>query len=580
MERFDISFNLENQNRILAVEDIEFANNVGIGQWPEEIKEERKNDKRPCLTINKLRKFIKLLVGEQRQNRVAIKVKPVDDESDPAIATIIEDIIRMIEYNSNADIAYDTAFEHAITGGFGYFRIITDYSSEDSFDMDVRIKRIRNPFVVYFGPADEYDKSDAKWCFITEKISKTEFQEQYPDIAPVNLDSPQTGEIYEKWFTPDKVRIAEYFYKEPAEKTIVQVNDGSAVELNDIVTENFLTSKGYSIVKKRKVKTHKVMWSKICGNEIIEGPTEWIGKYIPVVPILGDEINVEGKIIYKSLIRDAKDSQRMYNYWLTTATEKIALTPRAPFLVTPEQIAGHETMWNEANIKNKPYLFYNETTSAKPQREPSPEIPTGIINQLNICDNDLNDTIGIFDPALGERSNERSGKAILARQKRSDLGTFSYIDNMRRSMVYAGKILIDIIPRIFDTERTLRIRNFKGDEALVTINKTIFDNSGKEVVLYDITKGKYDVWADVGPAYSTRRQEAVDAMLQFIQYAPALATVVGDLIAKNMDWPGADEFAERLKKLLPPQISQQQAPLSEGEILPAGMSAMPGKLGV
>lgn len=558
--RLKVAIKAELDIRETAMEDMRF---VAGEQWPETVKNERQEENRPLLTFNKMRKFVDIQIGEQRLNRPAMKVAPVDDAGDEVIAKIYSELMRHIERISNADQVYDTAHATQLAGGLGYWRIVTEYAEDDSFDQDIKLKRIRNPMSVYMDRSgSDFLNRDAKYAFITDVISKEEFEEKWPDKYPSQFEAKSYGEDYVNWFLDEKVRIAEYFWRTPTTKTLLQLESGEVVEENkkDGITKEFFEGRGFKVIKERKVKTHKVMWAKISGSDILEGPNEWAGSYIPIIPVYGKEMDLEGKVIYASLIRDAKDAQRMYNYWQTAATELVALAPKAPHLVTPKQIKGHERAWNEANRRNRPYLPYNyDSQAGKPTREPPGTIPTGAVNQSATADADIKDTIGLYEASLGQRGNERSGKAIMERKKSSELGTFVFLDNMAQSITYSAQQIIELIPKVYDSERMFRILGPEDAQQLMVINKVIEDPlTGDTIVINDITRGKYDVVGISGVSYSTKRAEAADAMMQFVQYAPELAPLLMDIIAEVQEWPGAEKFAERIKKTLPPELQDEQ----------------------
>ena len=547
-KRIDYVDNAMLSNKLQAKRDLLM---VWGEQWDDKIKTERDIDDRPYLTINKLRKYVKKLVNDQRQNKPSIKVRPVDDKGDKEMARIIEDLIRSIEYQSVAGVAYTTAFDHAASSGFGYFRIDTDYAGDDTFDQEIQINRIKNNFTVHYDQSgNNFDFSDAKYCFVTDNLPREEFRQDFPNAAAENVDLDNIGEEYEKWYEDDTVRVAEYFYKEPITKTIAQLGDGTVVDIEDV-------PEGEEPADTREVSTHKVMWCLITGSQILEGPTELPGKYIPIVPVIGDEMVIEGVRKYRSLIRDAVDPQKMYNYWRTTATEHLALTPKAPYLATPEQIQGHEKMWREANRKNHPVLLYNDTAKGAPQRAVPPTVPAGIVAEGSIAGDDIEDVLGMYPPSMGKPSNERSGKAIMMRQKESEITNFGFVDNIRLSLIYAGKIIIDLIPKIYDTSRMIRLINPEGEEQLVAINQIAMKGDQK-VGVNDVSWGKYDVTVEVGPSFSTKRLEAAESMMQFIQFAPELAPLIGDLVAKYMDWPGADDVKKRLEMHMQMTYGQMQ----------------------
>ena len=557
-DRFQLLFIAEQDIRNAALDDMKFAYNVDNGQWPADIRAKRQNDSRPCLTSNKLRKFISVIANKERENRIAAKVRPVDDKSDPATAKALQDIIRNIEYLSAADEIYTQAGEHALACGFGYWRVLTDYADENSFDQEIKIAPIENPFSVYMDPQGEF-------CFVRDAMTLEEFKREYPDATAANFDGAKIEQEMELWYDAKKVFIAEYFQKEYHTKRIAQVREArdgetTIVELNADRTEEDLAAEAIEILEIRQVRSYKIMWYKITGSEILE-KEEWPGKHIPIIEVEGDKINVGGKIYKRSLIRDAKDPQSMYNFWITAMTEKVALAPKAPFLVTPGEIKGYEEEWKRANEDNLPYLRYNPMGQRTPQRQQPAQVDAGAMNMLQIADNDIMDVIGMSEASLGEKSNERTGRAIFARQQRSDLGAFLFPDNLRRAIVKTGRILIDLTPKIYDTHRIVRIIGEDGQaDTTVEVNRPFLEG-GESKIENDLSVGKYDVQADIRQ-YSSRRQETVEMLIQAMQYAPTVAPFFVDLIFKYLDAPGADEIAGRLQQALA-ATQQGQQPTKE-----------------
>jgi hypothetical protein len=549
-ERLKWAIDNDDENRKMAKDDLEFIAIEGA-QWPKDIKEQRTADGRPCITVNKMPTFIDQVVGDQRQNRPAIKVFPVDDKGDKDRAAVIGGWIKNVQHVSVFDPTIDHAFEHAVACGYGAFRVVTKYNDDDSFEQDARIEKIDNALSVWFGPHVNYDCSDAPWCFLVSDMPRDEYKRKY-DEEGVSFSQADSTYI-EGWGTKDTVRIAEYFVKEPIEKTIYLLRDGRVVDAAPELKED--------VVKERKVNSYKVMWYLLTGNDIKE-EREWVGKkYIPVIPVWGKEINVAGKRVIRGLVRNAKDPQRMYNYWQSIDTETIALAPKAPFIVTAEQVKNHEDMWREANRKNFPYLIVNHDPKAPgwPQRQAPTQMSSALTTKLTMADQEIRDTMGLQKANMGMQSNERSGKAILERKKEGDTGTFAFIDNLVRSLEHLGRVLVDMVPTLLDTERIVRLGLDNGKFKTTAVNVVRTNDDGSVTTLNDITIGKYDVMCKVGPSFATQRSEARQSMSEFIQYFPTAAPVIGDLFAETMDWPRAEEVAERLKFLLPPEIKAEIA---------------------
>jgi len=585
-QHFESASKAEQDNRALALDDINFVDGM---QWSDDAEKAREN--RPRLTVNRMPSFIDQIIGDARQNQVSVKVLPIDNDADLVTAKVLEGLIRNIEHISNAQSTYISAFENAVTSGFGYFRIITDYSDNEGFDQEILIERIADPFTVYFDPgAQKPDMSDAKFCFISKTICRKEFRRLYPKAVPIDFDQLSTGDGYEKWFYEETVRIAEYFLKErqPSYKililkqetpletidqmtgVVVQVTpyDGIIVKDTEITPElqSLLDDGVVSIAKTRVVEPEKIIYRKMAGNEILE-ETDWMGTYIPVVPVYGKELNVQGDKRLRGIVRHAKDPQRIYNYTRSTIVEILALQPKVPFLVEVRQVAGLESKWRDANLKNYPYLPYhsmdgnNQAITAPAPHRPDPMQPSpALFNEAAINIDDMKATTNLYDASLGKESNETSGKAILARQRKGETANFAYFDNLQRAINYCGRILVDLIPRIYDAQRTIRILGVDSEPQVVQlyqmgILKGMGEDGADVEAEIDLQVGKYDVAATVGASYTTKRLEASEGMMQFIQAVPQIAPLIMDLIAKYQDWPGSEEIVERLK-----QFNQLGAP--------------------
>ena len=545
-------------------------------QWPQDVLATRGSvqgqtiNARPCLTINKLPQHVRQVTNDQRQNRPAGKVIPVDDQADIEVAEVFDGIVRHIEYISDADVAYDTACDNQVTYGEGYIRILTEYCDENTFDQDLRIGRVRNSFSVYMDPMiQDPCGSDAEWCFITEDVPKTDFERMFPTAEPISSIAIRgVGDAaLSQWINEDTVRIAEYFYKEHSKATL-NLYPGNQTAYAGSPEAKQIEMMGLKPVRTREVDIVKIKWVKTNGYEILE-EADWPGKYIPVVRVIGNEFEVEGRLYVSGLVRNAKDAQRMYNYWVSQEAEMLALAPKAPFIGYGGQFEGYEQQWKTANTTNWPYLEVNpDVTDGQgavlplPQRAPPPLAQTGLIQAKMGAADDIKATTGQYDSSLGATSNERSGRAILARERQGDTGTYHYVDNLARAIRYVTRQLVDLIPKIYDTQRIARIIGIDGETSTVRINpmqqepvRKIVDQAGIVIEkIYNPSVGKYDVAVTTGPSYYTKRQEAMAAMGEILQANPQLWAVAGDLFVKNMDWPGAQEIAQRLAKTIDPKL--------------------------
>lgn len=583
----------EKDNRRVGLEDLKFAE--AEEQWPAKELAQRVIDGRPALTINKLKAFKRQVVNDARQNKPSIKVRPVDSGADPETAEVMNGLIRNIEYTSNADVAYDTAVESAVSSGVGYWRVGLDYAYEDSFDMDLSIDRVLNRFSVYGDPdSTAADSSDWNVAFVVDRITTAQFKAKYGDKSQVDWDDDTAwAGVDEVWYSDDTVLVAEWWERTVYEKEIAELSNGTIVSIQDTVDDPDISLAlevgALSIKRTRKTKCHKVMQRIMSGIEILE-ETEWPGKYIPIVPAYGDEFDIEGKRYFRSLIHSAIGAQQMYNFWRTASTEMVALAPRVPFIGPVGAFDTDADKWATVNSRSHSHIEYDMTAGGAPQRQPLDSGPAaGALQEALNASDDMKAVMGIYDASLGARSNETSGKAIMARQREGDVSTFHFIDNLSRAIRHTGRILIDLIPKIYDAPRIVRIIGEDGTQETKHINQEgpltdkkgnpmqepeIDPNTGQPVqgpdgnplmktimAMHDLTSGKYDLTVTTGPSYTTKREEAAASMTEMIRAFPPSAQVVGPLLAKNLDWPGADEIAEKLEALssgqLPPEVTKQ-----------------------
>lgn len=547
------------------VEDMRFAR---LGEhWPAEVKRQRELEGRPCLTFNRFPAFMRQVTNDARQNRPAIAVHPVGDGADQETAEILQGLIRNIEYSSQADVAYDTALEHAVGGGFGYFRICTDYAAEDMFEQDICIERIANPLMVH-GDPECMDADSANWnsAFISEFYTEHAYKKKFGKDAPAIDWEADANDKTRLWFGQEGVRVAEWWRREDVASKLLKLSDGTVIfEGKYLELQPVLEPLGIVPVADRQTVTKRVTQYILNGETVLE-KNDWKGRFIPIIPVYGDEVIVEGERKLISLTRFAKDAARMYNYWRTASTELVALAPKAPFIGPKGAFRSDAKKWASANTKTHPYIEYDGQTP--PQRQGFDGPPAAALQEALNASDDMKSIMGLFDASLGAKSNETSGRAILARQREGDVSTFNFIDNLSRAIRHAGRVMVDLIPHVYNTERIIRTIKEDGTNRKVPINQPTPAEQQKAagdqaqqlqgvLRVYDLTTGKYDVTCEAGPSFTTKREEASVQMIEFIRAYPNAAPMIGDLLAKNLDWPGADDIAERLKAMLPPQVTGQ-----------------------
>lgn len=564
-EKFERAAQKEADNRQRAEDDIRFAR---LGeQWPEQIRKQREQDARPCLTINRMPTFIRQVVNEARQNRPAITVIPADSGADPETAEMMSGLIRNIEVSSDADIAYDTAVEGAVSGGFGYFRINIAYTDEDTFDRDIVIERISDPLTVYGDPdADSADGSDWNCCFIVSMMTEDEYEERFKGKDKVDWDDLGFTKLASPWRDGENILVAEYWHREDVEETIYQLADGTVIDRASLEASGL----PLQVIGDRPVTRKKVTQYILSGAEVLE-TVEWAGKYIPIVPVYGDEIIVNGERHLKSLIHDAVDAQREHNFWRSAAAEMVALAPRSPFIGPKGAFETDVGKWSTANSASHAFIEYDGPVA--PARQPGAMQPIAEMQQAMNAADDMKSIIGIYDASLGARSNETSGVAIRARQRQGDVATFHFIDNLTRAIRHAGRIILNLIPKVYSAQRIVRIlgEDNKPKNAQLAPQQMHQQMQAEAAArgqaigkLYDLTAGKYDLVVKAGPSFGTQREEARAEIVEVVRAYPDAAPVLGPMYLRNSDWPGADDAADKLEAMSgAPQDNGAQAQLAQ-----------------
>lgn len=567
---FQLAADAEAENRREALDDLRFAR---LGeQWPEQVRRARELEGRACLTINRLPAFIRQVVNDARQNKPAISVHPVDSAADPETAEVFNGLIRHIEQSSDAEVAYDTALDFAVTCGLGYFRINTRYAGDDSFDQDLAIERVANPFAVYGDPeSTAADSGDWNTAFVVDSLPKAAFDVRWKGAEACDWAADDGGQAGGGRGEGERVRVAEYWRRERVSRIVLALSDGQVVEEGVYKAQKAMfDALGVKVVgRPRTVASHKVVQRILSGAEVLE-TVDWAGRFIPIVPVYGEELMVDGRRRLRSLVRDAKDPQRMFNYWRTASTELVALAPKAPFIGRRGAFETDAAKWATANVQTHAYIEYDGPDP--PMRQGFAGPPAGALQEALNASDDMKSIMGLFDASLGARSNETSGRAIMARQREGDTSTFHYIDNLSRAIRHAGRILLDLIPKVYGTARVVRVLGPDGAAQSVGVAPGGKAAETLKAVgrIYDLAAGRYDLVVRSGPSFTSRREEAATQMIELIRAYPAAAPLLGDLLARNLDWPGADEIAGRLAALLPPvvkgaapEVQQAQAQLAQ-----------------
>jgi len=562
-DNYDRARQREHENIIEAYLDLGFKG--GDAQWDATALNERQTERRPCMIINMIPQFVRQVTGEQRQMRPAIKVVGIDDKSDPKTAETIADLIRYIENRSDAQDAYAKGAEQQVTAGVGHWRVYTEYAGNSTFDQELAIGAIDDGIAVLWDPdAVKPDRSDATFCFVPVDMSRKKFEQMYPGKTADDMN------IYDyqwrtEWATDDHVRVSEYWIKRPVTLKLAMLPDGSTVDVGKLGPDVSLPPDS---IQERE--SHEIVRYLVSLTEVLEDEQISPGRYIPIIPCFGEEVRIGRRLIRHGMVRFMRDPQRIYNYYASAEVEVTAMQPKAPFMGTELNFADTIDMWQTANIKNYPFMIYKpdaQNQGKAPERISPPVSSQGILEGIQRAEQDMWRVTGLYPPSLGQQSNETSGTAIANRQREGDTGTFVYIDNWVRAIRHTGRVLIDMIPHVYDTARQIRILREDDKVQPININQPVRQIQGLNIITKidnDLTVGAYDVMVEVGPSFATRREEAKAGMITLLQTIPQLGPLLMDLVAQAQDWPLANVIADRAKLLLPPMLLMAEMMREQG----------------
>jgi hypothetical protein len=546
-ERFTEAETYDRDNRDAGWDDLDFLTG---DQWDDTVRQAREAQGRPCLSINSLPQFVAQVVGDIRINRPAIKVRPAED-GDKDVAEIRQGLIRAIEQQSKAQSVYSAAGQLQVACGIGNFKLTLDYAGDDSFNQDLAVKIIPDPFAVAWDPMmTDATGKDARYCFEVTDMGREEFERDYPNTSP---DELATEGGASGWSEKNVVRVTQYWFIKHTPVELALLDDGSVVAVDKL-------PKGVKPKRTRKTMKKSVCMYVITGHAILEGPFEYPISRLPIFRVPGWEVPIKGgKTRRFGLIRFAKDAIRLKNYWRSVSAEVLAMAPKAQWLSPATAVEGREQDFRDAHRSGDPLLVYNDGAAIAPQRIDPPMIPAAVLQEAALNTQDIKDVTGLHDASLGVQGNETSGKAIMARDRQGDVATYIYPDNLREAIAECGRVANEFIPIVYDTARTVRIL---GEDETAKVMRI---NDPNDPESHDIAVGKYDVVVETGPSYSTKRVEAAESMMAFVQAVPMVGQVAGDLIAKAQDWPLADQIGERLKKTIPAELRKGEDPEEQQE---------------
>ena len=549
---FERDLEADRDNRREAYDDLRFVADPAT-QWDSRDRQTRESDHRPCPSLNRLVPFLKQVTATIRTNKPEINLKPVETE-DRTQAECFEGIINHIERNSNAARQYAAWADDGVSCGVGHLRGSIVESEINPEFLDAELERIEDPLsVIWDSSSVKSNRSDARRCWVIDYMPDEEIEDMYPDAVGEWPDEEEST-AWTDWHDSEaeETRVCEYYC----------IKQETVSRFMDLATGEKITIKGEEPAPEGLIPLSQTT-EKVCrvwlltGGKILEGGVEGQivpGGRIPIFPYIPNEKRIGRRRVRKGIIRDAKDSVRMINWAMALMIEAMAATPKPKWTGPSKAFEGFEDEWANASLSNKAYLPYNDKAAAPPTYNQPPPFNVGLVNAMQVFDENIKQVTGIYDASLGARSNETSGRAIRAREEQGDMATFDYIDEFNHSLKEVGRWLVRVIPEIYTQERFVRILGKDSQEKVIQING--FDPVKGPI--NPIERTHFDIAVKVGPGFATQREEAAETMKMAIQSAPQLAPILMDLMISNEDWPGSEKAAKRLAEMLPPNIKAME----------------------
>lgn len=539
-------------------------------QWDQKIARDREQEGRPTLTFNRTGGFVRQVSGEIRRARPGIRVAPGDGAATPQAAEIYEGLIRAIERASSAQRVYSTAIDQAATCGKGHCQLVLDYADPTSFDLEISIASILNPFAVVWDPAAVKPcRGDAKWCMVTEEIDKDAYEARFPGKSVAGLgDQQRISDFATHWKTGDLITVGVYWEMREVPARLLLIRHWSGVETTqlDPTPDEILRASfdGWQIVAERRTVRRKVVSTVLSAHGVLEETREHPFTRIPVFTCWGEEVYVGSRVVRSGLIQPIMDAQRMLNYARSSDVETYGMMPKAPYVLAAEQIAGREDQWLGANRSPTSALVYNFVPGlAPPMRQQAISTSPALLQMAREASDEMKAGTGIYDASLGNRGNETSGRAIEAREAQADVGTYVYVDNLQAMIEAIGREIVALVPKIYSTRRQIRILGQDDAPAIIDLAEQGID----------LNIGRYDVVVQSGPGFQTRRQEAARGMTDLAsRVPPQFAVALIPRIAKMQDWEDADLIGDEFRQIA--QASGLMPPLPQPG-MPPGMPLGP-----
>tara|TARA_B100000795_G_scaffold115731_1_gene85936 strand:+ start:244 stop:2454 length:2211 start_codon:yes stop_codon:yes gene_type:complete len=552
IERLKDSQEADSDLRDSARQSLLFVNKRN-GQWEPEYYQE--NDGKPRYSFDLTSPIVDQVAGEIELSDFSINVSPAGGAASKETAKLLSGLIRNIENISYATDIYSASARSMVTSGLDGWKVSHNYVDSDSFDQDLIIEPIYN-YVdrVWWDVASEkQDASDARFCWVLSGLSVEDYEKQYPKGSGQSVSEDRSNQAY--FNRPDLIMVGEYYFIKQEEREIVMMSSGQVLEDNEDFNtiKDELAAMGVTEVKRRKRKKDVVYIRKFDAQDWLGPEQKTVFSLIPVIPTYANFKNIEDKSIYWGIVEKLLDPQRVLNYSLSREIEEGALAPRAKYWMTNKQASGHEAELSTMNTNTDPVQFYNvdELSPGVPQQNGGANINPGLRTISEGMRGMISQSAGLFAANMGDNPGLQSGVAIKQLQNKGDTGTVKYFKSQEIAIARTAKVLIDAIPRVYDTERQVRIMNEDGTSESETLNQTVIDQqTGQPITLNDLSIGSYDVICSSGVSFQNRQQESNAALLEMAQIDPSLIQMSGDVMLKNVDAPGMDILAERKRQQL------------------------------
>ena len=579
------ALNASRDQRRQIEEDLAFSDPSNPAQWDETIKRQRETDPggvRPCYVFDQIGQYVSNVAGQVEQNPPALHALPVGDGADKRVAEKLDGFFRHIEHTSRAQQHYARALTSAARTGVGYLIVRPEYVNRALNWQEPRIGSEGDPLRVVFDPwSVEVDGSDATFGFVLTPISHREWDRQFKGKDKVSFGDAERSRSRDE---RESILIAEQWRTETQAKNMIVCigQDGDETALEEDAYWEACQRAGYQLEVRGtyKDKVSCVKWSRMSGADLLTEETEYPASGIGIVPVYGYVGWSDGRMHYCGIPRRAMNPQRSYNYHMSEMHVFMGQAPKSPWIAAAAAVRGYEALWDRASVDSRAFLPFNHVDEANNAIPPPARTPLAVNLQNHVqgaeqAIRDIQASIGMYQASLGAPSNESSGVAIDARKQQGEAATAHFPGHLAASLGQVGKLCMEMIPRLLDTKRQLRILSIDQTPATVTIDPKqagAFRETDQGLVI-NPNVGRYDVRVVVGASFATQRSQAQAAFTEMMRANPALAPALAPLWAQTLDVPHADKLAQVLTAVAPPEVKAILNPESDKQPQTADLMA-------